>query len=336
MEKVKEVLESKKYDFLREEGLDNRTILLTLGGSCAYGTDIHTEDYESDIDVRGIYLHTREEILTCSPADKVISKSGLDVALYPFTKMIHMLKGCNPNIIELLGVKEEHMLKVAPEARLLIDNSDIFLSRIAGNSFGGYAFSKLKEIENAMMIKNGVDDEIIAEQLRKTLDKQMTIFAEKYTGLTRDECFKVCEDRITHRNELCITVDLQNYPVHSLSSMYSELVDIESKFGKLSQRNKKKGARELAKHQMHLIRLLSMGKEILAGEGINTYREKDRDLLLDIRNLKYTNEEIMEIVKVKDDEFEYARKHTVLPKTYNDEAIKEIVSQINLKCIERN
>ena len=49
---------------------------------------------------------------------------------------------------------------------------------------------------------------------------------------------------------------------------------------------------------MHLIRLLIVGTEILEGKGINTYREKDRDLLLKIRN--------GEFVKQKDGKNDYS------------------------------
>lgn len=49
-----------------------------------------------------------------------------------------------------------------------------------------------------------------------------------------------------------------------------------------------------------MIRLLKMRTELLEGKGINTYREKNRSLLLDIRNGKYSYEEIFEMV----DEYE--------------------------------
>jgi len=42
------------------------------------------------------------------------------------------------------------------------------------------------------------------------------------------------------------------------------------------------------KHAMHLIRLLITGTEVLEGKGINTYREKEREFLLDIRKGKYS------------------------------------------------
>ena len=62
-------------------------------------------------------------------------------------------------------------------------------------------------------------------------------------------------------------------------------------YGKLNHRNKKKDDLHLNKHAMHLVRLLIMGIEILEGKGINTYREKDREQLLEIRNGKYQKED---------------------------------------------
>lgn len=64
IEQIKENLKSDEYDFLRKnEYLGSNTILLVLGGSYAYGTNINTEKYVSDIDIRGIALNPKEEVL---------------------------------------------------------------------------------------------------------------------------------------------------------------------------------------------------------------------------------------------------------------------------------
>lgn len=65
---------------------------------------------------------------------------------------------------------------------------------------------------------------------------------------------------------------------------------------------------------MHLVRLYLMGTDILTGKGIRTYREGDREFLLDIRNGKYTYEEIFEIANRLEGEFKYAKENSVLPK----------------------
>jgi len=59
-----------------------------------------------------------------------------------------------------------------------------------------------------------------------------------------------------------------------------------------SQEQQKKMNLTLTKHAMHLIRLLITGTEVLEGKGINTYREKEREFLLDIRKGKYSYNEL--------------------------------------------
>lgn len=61
LEQIRETLKSSEYDFLREDkNLGNNIILLTVGGSHAYGTDIET----SDLDIRGCALNSKMQILT--------------------------------------------------------------------------------------------------------------------------------------------------------------------------------------------------------------------------------------------------------------------------------
>lgn len=84
---------------------------------------------------------------------------------------------------------------------------------------------------------------------------------------------------------------------------------------------------------MHLIRLLKMGSEILRGEGINTYREKDRDFLLDIRNGKYSYDDIFEMTNDFEEEFLYAKKHSVLPVSVDKNKINDLTMEINKKAL---
>ena len=62
IEQIREKLNTTEYDFLRtNEHLGNNIILLGLGGSHAYGME--KPDESSDLDVRGIALNSRKEIL---------------------------------------------------------------------------------------------------------------------------------------------------------------------------------------------------------------------------------------------------------------------------------
>ena len=59
--------------------------------------------------------------------------------------------------------------------------------------------------------------------------------------------------------------------------------------------------------------LLIEGTEILEGKGINTYRQNDREFLLDIRHGKYTFEEIFKMVDDYEAKFKYAANNSSLP-----------------------
>lgn len=61
LKQIKDTVASDAYNFLKEnEHLGNRIILLGLGGSHAYGTNVES----SDLDIRGCALNRKEEILT--------------------------------------------------------------------------------------------------------------------------------------------------------------------------------------------------------------------------------------------------------------------------------
>lgn len=59
----------------------------------------------------------------------------------------------------------------------------------------------------------------------------------------------------------------------------------------IGQRNKKKDDNHLNKHMMHLIRLYIMCNEILENKTLYTYRENEHEMLMDIRNGKYRDNE---------------------------------------------
>lgn len=132
---IKERLQSGEYDFLRtDEHLGHHIILLTLGGSHAYGTSMET----SDLDIRGCALNSKREILIHEDFGQ-ITDPHTDTTIYAFRKLIPLLTNCNPNTIEMLGGREDHYLHIAPVGRELLDHAHLFLSQRAVYSFGGYA-----------------------------------------------------------------------------------------------------------------------------------------------------------------------------------------------------
>jgi hypothetical protein len=129
--------------------------------------------------------------------------------------------------------------------------------------------------------------------------------------------------------EIFMDITLKKYPLRDFKNIYSEMNNIIRDYDKLNHRNSKKDELHLNKHALHLIRLLIMGTDILQGEGVKTYRENERDLLLDIRNGKYSYEEIFEMVDKYEKQFEYASKNTNLPDKPDMNKAEELFMNIN-------
>lgn len=144
MKQIKETIKSKEYDFLRtDKNLGSNIILLTLGGSYAYGMNKEG----SDLDVRGIALNSKEDILLGTDFEQVVNVDT-DTTVYSFHKMIQLLTSNNPNTVEILGCKPEHYLHVSEIGRELLEHRKMFLSKLCIHTFGGYAGSQLRRLEN--------------------------------------------------------------------------------------------------------------------------------------------------------------------------------------------
>ena len=78
----------------------------------------------------------------------------------------------------------------------------------------------------------------------------------------------------------------------------------------------------------------------LNGE-IVTYREKEHDLLMDIRNGKYLDDnkqptpEFYDLLNEYEKRFEYAKQNTNLPDNPNYKEINEFVASVNERVVRR-
>lgn len=93
IEQIREMILGEQYDFLRTNPhLGDNIILLTLGGSHAYGTNVET----SDVDIRGCALNSRRELLGMSSFEQVVERET-DTVVYGFNKLMNLLIECNPS-----------------------------------------------------------------------------------------------------------------------------------------------------------------------------------------------------------------------------------------------
>ena len=208
IEEIKNKLNTEDYNFLNTNPYLNNIILLGMGGSYAYGTNIET----SDIDIRGIATNSADEILLGTDFEQVVDVNT-DTTIYSFNKMIDLLSKTNPNTIEILGLKPEHYLKITDIGQMLLDRKEIFLSKIVVHSFGGYAYSQLRRLDNkSARALNQTEKE--HHILNSILNAEYS-FANRYNDYDID-MFKLYIDKATNDeldNEIYIDFNLKHYPL---------------------------------------------------------------------------------------------------------------------------
>ena len=136
-------------------------------------------------------------------------------------------------------------------------------------------------------------------------------------------------------------VNLYHYPLRDYKSMWSEMNNVVKDYSKIGKRNKNAiEHNKLGKHMMHLIRLYMMCLDILEYEKIVTYREKEHELLMDIRNGKFLDKDrqpIPEFYEMVDDyekKLEYAKNNTSLPDNPDQKKINKFVASVNERVVK--
>ncbi|MBO5552067.1 MAG: nucleotidyltransferase domain-containing protein, partial [Lachnospiraceae bacterium] len=234
IKEIKDKLHTKEYLFLRTDPrLGDNLILLGLGGSHAYGTAIET----SDLDIRGCALNTREEILLGRDFEQV-TDSTTDTVIYSFKKLVTLLKNVNPNTIELLGLEPWQYLYVSEAGHELLVNKKLFLSKKCINSFGGYASQQLYRLNQ--LSKHSMSQEELEKHILKTLEFMRESFNERYSPFPDDDIRLYLDDseQEGRDKEIFMDVRLTHYPLRDYSSMWNELQNTVSQYGKLGTRDR--------------------------------------------------------------------------------------------------
>lgn len=336
---IKKSINNTEYSFLRTNPHLKNIILLGIGGSHGYGTN--TED--SDVDLRGCALNSKEEILLGNGFEQV-SNNETDTVIYSFNKLIHLLTNVNPNTIEILGLKPEHYLKISDIGQELLDKKSMFLSKRAIYSFGGYALAQFRRLDN----KAGrLQDQAKQEQhILNSIQRASETFSERYFPIENknDYIHLRIDDAVNkeYTKEIFMDVHLTNYPLRDYKCMWSEMNNIVKDYSKIGKRNKNAIEHgKLGKHMMHLIRLYLMCIDILERKEIITYREKEHDLLMSIRNEdkewivdNQPTEKFLKMVDWFERRVENLKRQTRLPDNPDYKAINDFAISVNERIVK--
>ena len=328
----KALMHSEQYDFLRtNERLGERIMLLGLGGSYSYGTN----NEGSDIDFRGVTLQMPSDLIGLTEFEQY-EDDKTDTVIYGFNKLVRLLLECNPNTCEMLGLDEDQYLIKSKLGQELIDNTELFLSKRAIKSFGGYADAQLRRLQNAIArdtLPQNEREKHILNSVRNSLDD----FNRRYEGDEKNGMRIYIDKAVNPELETEIFVDsnYKHFPLRDYTDLWGAMKTVVRDYDKIGKRNKKKDDNHLNKHAMHLIRLFMMAIDILEKKQICTRRTVDLPILLSIRRGDFMQSdgtfspEFYELLEEYERRLDEAAKKTTLPDNPDMNKVEQFVERVN-------
>ena len=307
-------------------------LLLGFGGSFAYGTNIDT----SDVDIRGIYMNPIEEILSLKDVKEQYESKLYDSVIYSFKKIMKLFTSCNPNTIEMLGLREQDYLHLSPIGQKILDNKQIFLSQRAIYTFGEYANNQLNRLINHSSHREETATTYqLAQNETRSLQNAMN------NQYREEPCISQFQTQTHQDGNVSITLHVDNTSIEKLKAITNTIIDVHRNYSKMNSKRNQYAIEhgKVPKHAMHLIRLYMMAIDILEKQEINTYRNgADHELLIDIRkgkdgpfiekdNITPTTA-FHDLLSTYQTKMEHAKKTTTLPKIPNEEAIFHLTKEI--------
>lgn len=314
----------------------NCTIYEVIHGSHAYGMQLPT----SDEDIKGIAIMPDPRYyFGLQVFEQQDGGWGQDKVIYHLPKFMRLAGDCNPNIIEVLCVDQEHIIKITHAGLKLRESAHLFLSKKARHTFSGYAVAQLKRIEaHKRWIDNPPDKpdhedfvhekEIYVGPLGTTLTEGMKVknirsapppdawqFDAWALLMAPFAPKQFYEDYIyPHLGKKWYRLTTE---VFDKSGYESKKKDWEHYTRWRNERNEKRAELERqhsydTKHAAHLVRLMRMGYEILT-EGVVHVKRPDAAELLAIRGGSWPYEKILAYAEEMDAKLAEAEKTSSLP-----------------------
>jgi hypothetical protein len=351
--------------------VEKRSIFIGLAGSHGYGLN----RLDSDYDYRGAFIASKQYYLGF---DKVEQKdsgwdepgmlyfldNSTDTVIYELRKIVQLLAGANPNVLELLWLNEYPLLTSLGEK--LINHRHLFLSKKVKHTYSGYAFAQIKKMEtHRKWLLNppqkkplpgdyGIEGEEVLskEELNAFLEYLYLLvrgrieFLEEaeqlYQLLTADIDYKGLLKQHTLPDE---TIEYTQNLTNSRKDFIRLLQKSQSYQGALRewkaylswQENRNPARAEMErksgydlKHGMHCIRLLRSGLEILKTGDLIVDRNQagDADDLKAILRGEYSYERLMKMADDLMQEMEIVYQQSSLPHSPNHKQISELCMEL--------
>ena len=141
--------------FIEDKSPGATPLLLVIRGSHAYGTNVET----SDTDYSGVFIQKIEDIIGFNYVEQINDDKN-DTVIYEIQRFLQLLSSNNPTVLELLNTPEDCILYKHPIFDEILNNRDIFITKICAKSFGGYGKMQIQKAKGQNKKQNWEKDKV--------------------------------------------------------------------------------------------------------------------------------------------------------------------------------
>lgn len=329
-----------------DKWLKDNTIYLTRFGSNAYGTATPT----SDLDIRGVSIPPIKEygLGLLKNFEQAIFSEPIDLTVFGITKFVKLAMENNPSVLEILFTDESDHIYKNEDGQKLLDIKDLFLSKKARYTMGGYAYQQIKRLK---LHKSWIMRGEIPKPERKdfglpehnkllppaqmleiegAIRKIIEDWTIDTTGMSSDNVIKFKNE--LHQTLLDLKINSDEMDVYAARYLglgdnlmeqfkkerqyKSVLRDYQNWQNWKKNRNKERAASEEklgydGKFAIHVVRLYEQCEDLLK-TGKMIVKRPNAEELLSIRNGAWTFDQLMEFADNKDKELDELYKISTL------------------------
>lgn len=279
---------------LRELGMDvsaahslcarqefSRVAFLCVGGSRSYGV----ADAQSDLDIRGFFLPTADQILL-GDARKTVDDDATDTVLHSFAKFAELAAKCSPGAVELLGVADEDIIYECETSRAIREAlaSIISVDDIA-SSFGGYTDCRLRAMK-ALANRDGASVASVEAEALAAISDEADAVSCALELMRADGMLDGCDVSLSGFGDdgAELSVSCDGVSANALRDIGDAVAKALTRYRKDVRRALRMDARHVSKTMADIVRCYRMGRGMLAGDGVSAKRSgAEAELLREIR-----------------------------------------------------
>lgn len=349
------------FDKLNSSNHPN-VIFRGIGGSRSYGT----HNKQSDLDIRGIFIEERNSYLSLAERQNQYADERGDICYYSLRRFFELASASNPNILEILFLPDDCILRHTYYSKILYENRMLFISKIAASSYLDYALAQVKKAKGKnKKVHNPCPEEapvpekfcwflpsdsgrsIPISDSSCDLSSCRVASVGHLHGLYRLYDYKK-KGRGVFRNEMivCDSIPVEDekkyfcgFLIFNQDAFERAKIEHRQYWEWRKNRNDSRWKTQEnceidydAKNMMHTFRLLDSGRNILEkGEPLVRFSGEKLQFLLDVKRGLYTYEELLARIDSLADKLAELRKRTSLPEHPDMDIINKLLLDITLK-----